>query len=343
MDGSNGATTFPDSSPNNYAVVSNGVTVSTTAPEFGSGSGLWTAGNYLQVPQAAGELGTVSSWTVELWVKPTQITSQQILFASVTGGGFGLLCVIKADSNVTLTQSGFAAVSAGLIPAANVWTNVTFVMNAGFLTGYINGVAANAPVAYTINTPLPTNFFIGYQPAYGGAFEYTGNMDEFRITLGVARYTSNFTPSAVAFPSVACTVNVPNVIGMTSATAVATLAAAGFVSTIQNQASNVVAGDVVISHNPSAGQFPLAGNVILIVSTGPALVAGFGNGIWGSGGGGITPSSTPEILGHVLADAQQPGNAIYTASQSVAAALSAGTSITQLTPAANVPKTPTIG
>jgi len=69
------------------------------------------------------------------------------------------------------------------------WYHLAFVNNSGALTIYINGVSsATSTVA---GTPLTgATFTIGAVNNVG----YNGYIDDLRITMGVARYTSNFTP-----------------------------------------------------------------------------------------------------------------------------------------------------
>jgi Concanavalin A-like lectin/glucanases superfamily/PASTA domain len=137
---------------------------------------------------------------------------------------------------------------------------------------------------------------------------------------------------------------VPVVVGQTLAPGTATLVSAGYQYT-SLQASSSVAAGVIVSQNPVGGTtFALGGNVTIVVSTGPAQVAGVLGDKWGSAGGGIESNGTPEILGHLLANASQPINALNVPpNQSVSAALSLGQTITQATPASSVPTTPKLG
>jgi hypothetical protein len=70
------------------------------------------------------------------------------------------------------------------------------VRSGATMTQYLNGVAQNTynmgtqPIYYP-NTEV---WIGGWGSGYNGI---TGYMDEIRITKGVARYTSNFTPSQI--------------------------------------------------------------------------------------------------------------------------------------------------
>lgn len=86
------------------------------------------------------------------------------------------------------------------IPALDVWNHYAIVRISGALMLFVNGVQLGVPTA-DANT-----YYAGAEPAcIGGQAEGTSNMiancsfngfqDEFRLTVGVGRYSSNFTPT----------------------------------------------------------------------------------------------------------------------------------------------------
>lgn len=78
------------------------------------------------------------------------------------------------------------------------WNHIAIVLEDNDdYTVYINGIASatgNYPVAIA-----DSQFRIG-SVAGGGAYPCESYIDEFRVTQGIARYTSNFTPPTEAFP-----------------------------------------------------------------------------------------------------------------------------------------------
>jgi hypothetical protein len=88
-------------------------------------------------------------------------------------------------------------------PTVGVWYHIALVRDVGvevggsFLTLYVDGVAQGA----TISDPTifgGNGINIGLY--YGSGFTFNGYIDDFRVTTGVARYTSNFTPPTGPFP-----------------------------------------------------------------------------------------------------------------------------------------------
>lgn len=85
--------------------------------------------------------------------------------------------------------------------ALNTWSHLAYVRSSvsGLLTIYVNGISVYSAVA-------DANSVADSMPLYIGAFfssegEYfQGSLDEFRITKGVARYTSNFSVPVAAHP-----------------------------------------------------------------------------------------------------------------------------------------------
>lgn len=79
----------------------------------------------------------------------------------------------------------------------NTWTHIALVRNSGTATLYVNG----SSVLSTASTPNTTN---AQDIGVGGQQNdnLNGYVDDFRVTKGVARYTSNFTPPILPFPDV---------------------------------------------------------------------------------------------------------------------------------------------
>lgn len=120
------------------------------------------------------------------------------------------------DSGFTtfrISTDGLAGTVAKIIswpwaPELDQWYHVAIVRTSGETLFFIDGIQQGLPVADT-NT-----YFVGAEVTALGVqidassvtapvtanTSFQGFMDEFRLTVGFARYTSDFTPTVVAFP-----------------------------------------------------------------------------------------------------------------------------------------------
>jgi hypothetical protein len=220
--GSNGSTTFTDDSPNNFTVTSvNGAAISTAQSKFGGTSGLFDGTNdLLTIPNNS--LFDLSSgdFTIEFWFITNTLTpstaGSTAGYANIlgkhnwngsAGAGWGVW-----QFNQTIIffwpTSALNSISTGnVITATNTWYHIS-VVRSGTATNntkiYINGVqqAQGTPSSTNSTSVLTiggTNATYGWDSPYYTA----GYIDELRITKGVARYTTNFTTSSVAFANYA--------------------------------------------------------------------------------------------------------------------------------------------
>ena len=213
-DGTNGSTTFTDNSPSPKTVTSNnGAAISTTQSKFGGASAFFDGTNdYLNTPSSAAfDFGT-GDFTVEFWVNPsslggsaalvgtrtndTSTTIRWCIFVTTDTGINVLGCDIWSTSDTRIAQFNHQSqISTGQ------WTHCALVRYGTSFKLYQNGVQStsgattSAPVANS-STVVNIGSFIN-----SAISNFNGYIDEIRITKGVARYTSNFTPSSVAFPN----------------------------------------------------------------------------------------------------------------------------------------------
>ncbi len=195
MDGSNGSTTFTDSSSAARTLTANGnAQISTAQSQFGGASGLFDGnGDYVAVPSNAA-LTAAGDFTLEFWIRPTTwpTTNTHVLFA----GSF----VIQRD-NANLIVFDGATRSFGSLPSTGVWTHVAVTrsgMGTNNCKGFLNGTQSMQW------TQTSTTLFTLSSATIGGrvspAIWFNGHIDEWRWTVGTARYTSSFTVPTQPFP-----------------------------------------------------------------------------------------------------------------------------------------------
>jgi hypothetical protein len=220
MDGTNGSTTFTDQ--RGHIFTNNGGTTLTTAlQKFGTASALFNGTTtYLTTPSTSEFNFADGDFTIEAWVNPSS-------YSVGTGSGGTHLrgIVTKYDATASnnkeflfclnngapsfgiYTTAGipYSAVDTNVLPL-NTWTHLAVTRNSNTLRLFVNGVeTANTtlPAGTAIKTSnQPVGFGVIHTDAPDVYPKFAGALDEVRITKGVARYTSNFTLSSVAFPHI---------------------------------------------------------------------------------------------------------------------------------------------
>jgi hypothetical protein len=90
-------------------------------------------------------------------------------------------------------------------PPTNTWLDIALVRHAGTYSVYVNGTSlgsfsGSGTVSSNLNGGTNNEFRIGHTIHYHEADgSLPGYVDEMRITIGVARYTSNYTVQAQPF------------------------------------------------------------------------------------------------------------------------------------------------
>jgi prepilin-type N-terminal cleavage/methylation domain-containing protein len=200
FDGSNGSTTFIESSSNGFTVTAFGdAQISTTDPKFGTGAlTLDGNGDYLQTPaDSAFQFGT-GDFTIECWVYLNSGNSNDGLFSLEASSGNKIPAVnVEAGQWRLSLTTGVTEFTQGTA-ITGVWQHLALIRNGTDVKLFINGTQLGA--TRTNSTNYTTNkLSIGYY--FSSSFAINARIDEFRVTKGVARYTANFTPPTEPFPT----------------------------------------------------------------------------------------------------------------------------------------------
>ena len=200
MNGTNGSTTFTDYSSVPKTITVNGNTqISTAQSKWGGSSGLFDGtSDWLYAPVGTGDFGT-GDFTVESWFNWSALTNGG-LFHVYPGTPSNTLDGVAVGYDGTDLQiySGVANYARAYTPAVSTWYHVALVRSSSSLTLYVNGIAQGASIGNSINFG-GNGVNIGLY--YGSGFTFNGNMNDFRVTVGVARYTSNFAVPTSPFPT----------------------------------------------------------------------------------------------------------------------------------------------
>jgi hypothetical protein len=85
-------------------------------------------------------------------------------------------------------------------PSINTWYHVAFVRNGSTLSIFIDGtLRASQSFEATLYNNSSSLLYIGRAGYEAGAFHLVGNLDEVRISKGIARWTESFVPPIAAY------------------------------------------------------------------------------------------------------------------------------------------------
>jgi hypothetical protein len=202
FDGADGGTVFTDSAviPNTFTASGNAQTHSTSfaAPKFGLSSGKFDGtGDMIQCPDSAGIRPGSGDWTLDFLVRFNAGGTNQTLFDKGYNANGGLL--IQTDTALKLRVFGGptqVAIESTSTPTG-VWTHKAIVRSGNTFTIYSGGVSAGSGSlvgGLTLTSPLS----IGAKQT-DGSFSLNGNLDEYRWSVGIARWTANFTPPTAPY------------------------------------------------------------------------------------------------------------------------------------------------
>lgn len=196
-DGTNGSTTFTDSTGKNTITANGNAQISTTQSKFG-GSSMYFDGNgdYLSVPASTNFNFGTGDHTLEAWIwwDGSYNALGRIIYA--TGGASSL------DQFGIFSGSGlvWGMILTNIYPPINQWSHIAVSRQGTTVRFFINGVLGYTGTSGASIGSSTATAYIGYRGADGN-HPWFGYIDDLRITKGVARYTSNFTPPTQAFPN----------------------------------------------------------------------------------------------------------------------------------------------
>lgn len=211
MDGADASTTFTDESGKSWTANGN-AQIDTAQSKFGGASGLYDgAGDYLESADHADwqlDGGSNSNlWTVDFWVRfngdpgtgdrgfvQQRVDNNNYWGILINGNLFQFAMRSGGVNLVSVTQT--------FNPADATWYHLAIVKNG--TAGYMHFVDGTQVGSTTTDTDTIPNFAgvlrVGrYTDSAGVDAYHNGWIDELRISKGIARWTSNFTPPAAPY------------------------------------------------------------------------------------------------------------------------------------------------
>lgn len=229
----NNAGIFDSTEKNNLITIGN-ASLSASQVKYGSGAIAFDgSGDVLKIPHNQNFVFGSSDFTIETWCYITNSTGGTATIfskrnkANPSTGNFNgiVIGMYNGQYALNITFNGFSwGISTFTISnvTLNTWEHIALVRSGSNFTFYKNGINVysitnNGSIVDDLTNPVTigadSNELI---------FPISGFLDDFRITKGIARYTSNFTPPTRVLPDIpylgvfALSVNTANVGSTTS-------------------------------------------------------------------------------------------------------------------------------
>ena len=212
-DGSDGGSTFTDSSPYVHTVSrttgAGAITTATAQKKFGSASIYFNAaqgGTYLSIPDDPILRLGLNDFTIDFWVYRTANGNVAFVISKrdrsgMNQGDFEIYADVVSDGKpcirtyTNLSGNLYSYFSTALTLSA--WNHVAFTRSGTTWRGFLNGTKVlEFTATYDINTPDP--IYIGSTSDGSGA-NTTQYVDELRVLNGYCVWTSDFTPPGAPY------------------------------------------------------------------------------------------------------------------------------------------------
>ena len=204
---STGSTSYPSIGAAAKTVTPYGnAQIDTAQSKFGGASGLFDGtGDYLTLTASPNWNFGTGDLTIDTWFRANSFAAEQLIMSQSTAPTETYIDLVSATR--IDVQIGGAALKATTVSAmsTNTWYHLAVVRASGTVKLYLNGVEKSGGWSAAGNTGDSTgSLYIAVYSNLAGS--YNGWLDEFRVTKGVARWTSNFAPPAAAYNSDTSTV-----------------------------------------------------------------------------------------------------------------------------------------
>lgn len=203
FDGADASTTFTDSSSFARTVgVGGNAQIDTSQSMFGGSSGQFDGtGDYIFIDgETALAFGT-GDFTIEFFVRLNATGAVYGLYdARPNATGNNPILYFDADNTVKFFAFAAVRITSAATLSANTWYHIAVSRVSGTTRLFIDGAQSGS--SYTDSNNYGND--AGNRPIIGadslGNVSLNGRLDEYRVTVGVGRYSANFTAPTTAFP-----------------------------------------------------------------------------------------------------------------------------------------------
>ena len=210
MDGTNGGTTFTDSNLGGsvHAWTANSATTNTGTLKFGSASANFGAAvGWIDTPDSADFALGSGDWTIDFWfnrqggdgtrrIACGQINSSAALASQsvyLELGPANVMLLQTSDGSSAFTITGTTTIT------TTGWHHVAAVRTGSTLKLFVDGIQEGGNLTAPGSIPdSPSKFSVGRVGEFT-TLTWNGFIDEFRLSVGIARWTANFAPPAAPY------------------------------------------------------------------------------------------------------------------------------------------------
>ena len=179
--------------------VNGNAAISATQSKFsGSSIAFDGTGDYLSVASNADFAYGTGDFTIEMWIYKTGGIGGKLLFDQRTAASTNYAPAVVLSSGGVLQYNDGAAniITGATVVTLNTWHHVAISRSGTSTKLFLDGVQEGSTYTDTRNY-IQTPVIIGAR--FDGTLGWQGYIDEVRISKGIARYTTTFTPSTTAF------------------------------------------------------------------------------------------------------------------------------------------------
>jgi hypothetical protein len=180
--------------------------IDTTTKKYGTGSMEFDGtGDYLIMNGGENFAFGTGDFTIEFWYYSNNTGSQQILYDARPASSNGnYVTFYKSSSNVLeLYVNNSVRATGSTSIAASTWYHVALCRSGTSTKMFLNGTQEGSTYTDSTNYLNGANRpVIGADSSTLGNLPVNGYIDDLRITKGIARYTTTFTPPTAALPDI---------------------------------------------------------------------------------------------------------------------------------------------
>ena len=209
LDGSNGATATSDSSNDNRTITFlSSATIATAQSKFGGSSLYIPDGSSRITTPGTSSMNAAGDFTMEVWIYNSSSNDYPTLLENgASSNSLAMYLANTASSQVLRMWNNGSVTNFSSTLPQNEWYHFALVRSGSTVKLYVNGTADSTTRSDSNSYAFGSDtLHIGGHPSLTN-YGFQGYLDDFRLTIGLARYTSNFTPPTSAHSTQAGDIN----------------------------------------------------------------------------------------------------------------------------------------